>query len=193
MRKNFLDINNQCFINLLREGDDEAHELLYRLYYDKLLLVANSYLNNKEDAEEIIHDVFVKLWRKKNELTIKSSVNSYLYSMTKNFCLDHLRKNKRRLSATDNIIQSEAYINFKALSDDISTKIIEEELEHHIQQAIASLPEKCREVFTKSKVYGLRHKEISEELDISIKTVENHMTKALKHMRLYLREYLPFL
>ncbi|ETN96100.1 RNA polymerase sigma-70 factor [Zhouia amylolytica] len=193
MRKRILDINNQNFINLLKEGDIEAHELLYRLYYERLLYVANSYLNNKEDSEEIINDVFVKLWKRKNKLSIKSSLNAYLYRMTKNFCLDHLRKHKKRLSKTDNTLQLEAFVHFEALSDTASTKFIEEELGQQIQLAIAALPEKCREVFTKSKVQGLRYKEISEELDISIKTVENHMSKALKHMRLYLREYMPFL
>ncbi len=185
-----MQITNSFFIKNINEGNKEAFKILFELYYSKLLYVAQSYISNREDAEEIVQDVFVKAWKKRKNIT--SNINGYLFTVTKNSCLDYLRSKKYKLSKVTNSIQLEAFINHTALTDKNTSSIIEKELEEKIQVAIDLLPEKCKKVFIKSRIEGLKNKEISDELDISIKTVENHMSKALKHMRLHLREFLSF-
>lgn len=184
------NIKNALFIKELNSGKKRAFEALFKLYYEKLLFIASSYTLNKEDAEEIVQDVFVKVWEKRANIT--TNVNGYILKTTKNACLDYLRSKKYKLSKDNHTVKLEAVINFEALNNDASTAIIEKELENNIQLSIASLPKKCRAVFIKSRIDGLKNKEISEELDISIKTVENHITKALKHIKMSLRDFLHF-
>ncbi len=183
-------ISNSFFIKSINEGDTEAFKVLFELYYAKLLYIAQSYISSKEDAEEIIQDVFLKVWKKRKDIT--TNINGYLFKITKNLCLDYLRSKKYKLSNLNNIVQLEAFINHTALANNEASSILEKELEQVIQNSINLLPDKCKRVFIKSRIDGLKNKEISDELNISIKTVENHMSKAIKHMRLHLREFLSF-
>ncbi len=183
-------ITSSFFIKNINEGNKEAFKILFELYYAKLLYLAKSYVSNKEDAEEIVQDVFVKVWKKRKSIT--TNINAYLFKVTKNACLDYLRSKKYKLSKSNNILQLEAHINYNALSDQTSSAIVEKELEEKIKAGINLLPQKCRKVFVKSRIEGMKNKEISEDLNISIKTVENHMSKAIRHMRMHLREFLSF-
>ncbi|NER13874.1 RNA polymerase sigma-70 factor [Leptobacterium flavescens] len=183
-----VDINNAIFISLINDGDSKAFETLYKLYYNRLLHLAKSYVGNSEDAEEIVQDALLKVWKKKKKIT--TNINGYLYKITRNSCLDHLRKNKTRIGLYDNFDQKDTWINYISLKDNAASLLIEQELEKQITEAIELLPEKCRRVFIKSRIEGLKQKDISEDLNISINTVENHIAKALKHMRLHLREFL---
>ncbi len=183
-------IANCFFIKRINKGNEEAFEVLFELYYNKLLYIARNYISSKEDTEEIVQDVFVKVW--KNRKNITTNINGYLFKVTKNTCLDYLRQKKHKLNSSGNIVQLEAFINYAALSDQNAASILEKELEKKIQDSIELLPKKCKQVFVKSRIEGLKNREISDELDISVKTVENHMSKALKHMRLHLREFLSF-
>ncbi|WP_394750171.1 RNA polymerase sigma-70 factor [Spongiimicrobium salis] len=185
---NSLKIDNAIFIELLHKGDDKAFEALYELYYNRLLHVAKGYVSNLEEAEEIVQDTFLKVWKKRKK--IDANINGYLYTTVRNSCLDFLRKNKSRVRLYDSFDQKEDWINYVSLKDDVASLLIEKELEAQIKIAIDLLPEKCRNVFIKSRVEGLKQRDISEELNISINTVENHISKALKHMRLHLREFL---
>jgi len=183
-----LAINNKEFIDLINEGNVSAFEILFELYRSKLLYIASQYVTNKEDAEGIIQNVFIKIWTKKN---IQTNINGYLYSVTKNACLDFLRSKKQQLHLDNNLSQLEASINYAALSDDSASLIIEKELNEAILNSIELLPPKCKDVFVKSRIEGLKHKEISNEMNISTKTVENHITKALKCLKVSLKEFLP--
>ncbi|MDH7445622.1 RNA polymerase sigma-70 factor [Aquimarina sp. 2201CG14-23] len=183
-------IENNFFIKNLKEGNEETFKILFELYYGKLLHIAKGYVVNSEDAEEIVQDVFLKAWKKRKD--IKSNVNGYLFMITKNLCLDYLRSKKHKLSSSNTLIQLEAFINHEALTDTESSSIIEKELAQKIKLAIELLPEKCKNVFVKSRLEGKKNREISDELDISVKTVENHMSKAIKHMKVHLREFLSF-
>ncbi|GAA3583411.1 RNA polymerase sigma-70 factor [Snuella lapsa] len=187
---NFSNINS--LLSLIKNEDKFAYRVLYNVYYPKLLHIAKSYVANKEDAEEIVQDVFVKIWHKKDAIDINTNINGYIYQITRNACIDFLRAAKNRLSLEGNIEQLEAALNFHVLSDDSASNILEEELKLQILNAIDSLPDKCKHIFIKSRMEGLKNVEISEELKISKKTVEGHISKAIKHLRIHLKHYFFF-
>ncbi|WP_420601076.1 RNA polymerase sigma-70 factor [Flagellimonas sp.] len=189
---NDINIEKSTLFQLIKQGDKEAYRLLYDLYYPKLLQIAKGYITKNEDAEELVQDVFLKLWKKRYTINISSNMDGYLYSMMRNACLDFLRSKKNTLNIGDNMAQLEAALNLKALSNDTASALLVKELEQQIMKAIELLPDKCKAVFLKSKIEGLKNKEISEELQISNKTVEGHITKAIKHLQLHLKEFLYF-
>ena len=172
-------------------GDEDDFNVMYGFYRPKLFVIVNSYIPSQEDAEEIVHDVLVKLWEKKRTLKIHSNFTGYVYSMTRNACLDYLRMRKNRLSREMTMEQQEFWLNHGALADDVASSILANELENLVDTAIEELPEKCKRVFVKSRMDGLSHQEISKELQISPKTVENHITRALTQFRVALKDYLP--
>ena len=184
------DTNSAEIIRFLQSGDEKAFETVYRLYSNNLYIVARSYINDDFVAEEIVQKVFIRLWDKREQLNITSNLNGYLFMMVKNKCLDHLRKPRKIISFEDKVGQDETDINFNALQDDGVSRLIESELEQSIYKAIDFLPDACKAVFLKTKIDGLKYREAANELNISVKTVESHMNKALKHMRVYLREFL---
>ncbi|CAM4323935.1 RNA polymerase sigma-70 factor [Zobellia nedashkovskayae] len=191
MPRDYKTIKSELSTHSLNINSDAEFEFIFNLYHSKLLHIANNYVIKKEEAEEIVQEAFIKLWQKRRDLNLQpNKINDYLFIMVKNGCLDHLRKKKRQLSLHGPTQQIEDRINYNALSDDVATSIIAKELTEQIVQAIDLLPPRCKNVFVKSRVEGLNHKEISEKLQISTKTIESHMGKALKHMRFHLQEYL---
>ena len=145
-----------------------------------------------EDAENIVQDVFLVLWEKKDELEITYTLTTYLFTLVKNKCLSFLR---HKLIEEEYNLQMKEELSFKlyALESLDYSYQSETELQEVIKRALDALPERCREVFIKSRIEGLKYKEISEELGISVNTVENHIVTALKKLRIELKDYLPLL
>ncbi|MCK0132146.1 RNA polymerase sigma-70 factor [Flavobacteriaceae bacterium F08102] len=189
MKKKEIHITPENIISRLRNGEVVAYETLFRLYYSKLLHLAKNYLVYKEDAEHIVQNIFLKLWEQKEKFEHVTNVNNYLYSMCKNACLDQLKHEKIKAKYAEQISNKTA-INRAFILDEAASLLLENELESQIYKSIELLPSKCKKVFMKSRIEGLNHKEIADELGISKKTVENHITKALGHMRLQLKEFL---
>lgn len=132
---------------------------------------------SNEDAEEIVQDMFFRLWRNRNNINILTSTKSYLYTSAKNSVLNKIKHEKvKRLYASDYL-----HTNKEEFDEDDYNE--NRERLKSIEIAIAELPPKRREIFIKSKVEGLKYKEIADELQISIKTVENQMGEALKFLR----------
>lgn len=140
-----------------------------------------------------MQDVFMKVWDKIDQIDINKNVTGYLFRITRNTCLDFLRSKRHALALETNSLQQKNLLNFHALTNNTASTIIENELIILINESVQLLPEKCRLVFIKSRFEGLKHKQISSELNISTKTVENHISKAIKHLKLSLRDYLSFL
>ncbi|XOV67935.1 MAG: RNA polymerase sigma-70 factor [Fluviicola sp.] len=162
------------------------YESTFREHYEPLTRYAHSILKNQEEAEDAVQKLFIKFWEKRFELQIEN-VRAYLYRATYNTCLNEVKSKKNlRNHVSEDDVQILA-------SDDSSNNILEEELQSQIETAMEVLPEKCRQVFQLSRFEEKSYKEISEELNISVKTVENHIAKALKIMRTELSEYLPWL
>lgn len=169
-------------------GDKAIFEEVYREYYIPLCYYCLKYVENFEDAEEIVQNLFLKLWDMHGELNINSSLKAYLYRAVQNYALNYLSKKKTHEKYV--VIQGrqpyEAYENGLV-------KLEEEELRAILKLAILKLPEKRRVIFELSRFDGLKYNKIASQLSISVKTVENQMTKALKYLRVVLKEYAPLL
>lgn len=181
-----MSLPEQLHKEALTLGDITAFEMLFRTYYQPLCHYAYSFLQDKEDAEEIVQSTFLMVWEKRETLAIRTSVKPYLYAMVRNACLNVIKheKIKQRYAGEEIALAPRSY-------DGVSHAVASNELEHRIKAAMDVLPEQCRMVFKLSRFEELKYAEIAEQLNISIKTVENHMGKALKIMREQLKDYLP--
>jgi RNA polymerase sigma-70 factor (ECF subfamily) len=177
------------FASLLEKGETIAFEALFKLYYDKLTHVAKGFLVRHEDAEGVVQNVFLKLWENRVRLKNTVNMNSYLYTMTKNACLDQLKHEKVKINYLNSHYHKKLAIQRQFLKDEAASLLLKNELEQVIIKSLELLPEKCKKVFTKSRVEGLKHYEIAQELGISKKTVDNHISYALKHMRFHLKNF----
>jgi len=174
--------DNDLFI-AIRQGNKKSFETLFRAYYAPLCAFSRKYVKDPDDCEEIVQGFFLKLWDKREELEITLSVKNYLFSSIRNRCLNHIKHEKIKqeynaeiLSNTENRIES-------------SNFIMEVDLVKKIDQSIAALPDRRREIFILSREQGLKYREIADKLGISIKTVETQMGQALKELRENLKEY----
>lgn len=170
----------------------ENFEQIYKQYYPKMFAFAKNYIPANEDAENIVQDVFLSLWERKQEIVISYTLVTYLFTLVKNRCLNFLR-HKLIEEEFNSLMKEELRFKLDALESMDYSYHSEKELQEVIRRALDSLPERCREVFIKSRIEGLKYKEISDELGISVNTVENQMVTALKKLRVALKDYLPLL
>ncbi len=161
----------------------EQIDQTFREQYEGLGRYAYSILKNQDAAEDVVQKLFTTIWEKRNELEIYD-LNAYLYRSVYNLSLNEL-KSLKRTQFSDSISEKADLQH----SDKTNHSLLREELEHQIEDAMDKLPEKCGEVFRLSRLEELSYREISDRLNISIKTVENHMGKALKMMRNELKDY----
>ncbi|HBL74644.1 MAG TPA: RNA polymerase sigma-70 factor [Prolixibacteraceae bacterium] len=177
------------------KGNKKGFEILFRTYYKRLCAYAVSFVSQNDLAEDIVTDVFLKLWEKRETLNIPESVSSYLFQSVKNSCINYLNREKNRKNTiSENEIN---LLNLKIkypVSDKYPlTDLIGQELEEKIRTEIEKLPEQCREIFYLSRFEELSHKEIAEKLGISENTVKVQIYRALIKLRTGLKDYLPIL
>jgi RNA polymerase sigma-70 factor (ECF subfamily) len=172
----------------LREGNESAFEMLFRTYYKPLCNYAYSFLNDKDEAEEVVQSAFIGVWDKRSSIEIQTSMKSYLYRMVRNSCLNVIKHSKVKMQHVRHEMAGG-----EPTYENASQAVISSELEQKIREAMKELPEQCRLVFQLSRFEELKYSEIAGQLNISVKTVENHMGKALKIMREQLKDYLPLL
>ncbi len=159
-------------------------EGIFNSYYEALCIHAYKLVKDKDAAEDIVQDVFTKVWIRRDEITINTSVKSYLYRSTTNTALNYLERNKRTTTEAEDVLEG-----FVGNLPNPETQAMNNELENSIQEAIEALPPKCRVVFTLSREEGYKYHEIAKELDISIKTVENQMRIALERIRGHIKKF----
>jgi RNA polymerase sigma-70 factor (ECF subfamily) len=181
-----LDLPELQAFTALKEGNESAFEMLFRTYYKPLCNYAYSFLNDKDEAEEVVQSAFIGVWDKRSSIEIQTSIKSYLYRMVRNSCLNVIKhSNVKKQHVRHEMAGGEP------MEESASQSVISQELEQKIREAMKELPEQCRLVFQLSRFEELKYSEIAGQLNISVKTVENHMGKALKIMRQQLKEYLP--
>ncbi|HQM70532.1 MAG TPA: RNA polymerase sigma-70 factor [Bacteroidales bacterium] len=178
-------MKNQLALRI-RNGDECSFELLFRKYYVRLCGFANKFLKDPEEAREIVQDVFLKLWEKRKDIKPDDSLVSYLFMITRNKSINKLRR-KSVESKYTGILQL-VYAENREISPHES--LLANDLDNEFTVAVEKLPVKCREIFDLSRIEGLRYSEIATLRKISVKTVEAQMSKALKILRIELKDYL---
>jgi len=163
------------------EINPESFEMIYREKYVDLVRYCLQFVKERETAEEIVQDLFVYVWEKRNDIEIRTSVSSYLYKSIKNKSINYLKSKFARIEFTD----ESALFNISEFTNP-EQQYQARELEQRIDLAMKSLPEKCFDVFYLSRFSPLSNKEIASSLNITEKTVENQITIALKRIRDYL-------
>jgi RNA polymerase sigma-70 factor (ECF subfamily) len=167
-------------IKQIKKGDTHAMEKLYEKYYEPLCNFAYLFLKDTKLTEEIVDDVFINIWKKRKYLTIHSNPRAYLYRSAHNGVMSHLRKNNPGFSTYETVENSREHTT----TFSPETLMIREEIADKIVSLLDKLPVQAGLVFRMHKMDGLRYKEIAEILNISVKTVENHMGRALKIFRI---------
>ncbi|TWR28933.1 RNA polymerase sigma-70 factor [Mucilaginibacter pallidiroseus] len=179
MMCDFTKLTEEELIDLLKLDKPAAFREIYRRYWKELYAAAYKRLKNNETAEEVTQEVFTTFWHKCTEISISQTIAGYLHSSTSHLIIDQFRKEQVRARHRESfkLVYSES---------DTSTEdlILAKDLEETIAHEVNALPDKCRSVFALSRIEHKTNKEIAFELGISEKTVEHHITKALKRIRL---------
>ncbi len=183
-----MDLPADQLITTLQAGDITAFEMIFKNFYQPLCNYAYSFVQDRDEAEEIVQATFLSVWEKRNNLSIHTGVKPYLYAMVRNASLNVLKheKIKQQHAAVELAVAERS-------TESVSRTVMASELEERIFKALNKLPEQCRLVFKLSRFEELKYAEIADQLNISVKTVENQMGKALKIMREQLKDYLPLL
>ncbi len=175
----YTQLNNEELLCRVTEWEDyEAFENLFHRFYPMLCQHVYRFILCEHKAEEIVSDVFIKVWNNRHKLVLKSKVKSYLYTAVRNQAIDYLRKQVKERKINGEI--SHDYRSEYASPADL---VISKETEHIVEAAIEALPPQGRRIFRMSRDKGLKYREIAEILDISIKTVETHMRRSLIFLR----------
>jgi RNA polymerase sigma-70 factor, ECF subfamily len=170
----------------IKMGDEQAFELFFRQYYIRLCGFANKYLNDPEEAREIVQEVFTKIWEVREDINPDESLCSYLFKMTSNISINKLRHKNVESKYVE--IYKLVYVDNRDISPYES--LLSNELNDNITIALNKIPPRCRKIFDLSREERLKYSEIAVTLNISVKTVESQMSKALNILRYELREYL---
>lgn len=189
------DLSCQTLIKLEKDQhnaagglDRRGFEVLFRAHFKGLSYFALEYVKDIDIAREIVQEVFARLWEKRESIDTGSNPKSYLGTAVRNRCLNHIRDNRKF---------SPGMLELEGLGDEHQyvqqDELVTEELKQKIKEATEALPEKCREIFLLNRMENMKYQQIADELDISVKTVEAQMSKALKIMRVQLKEFMPVL
>ncbi|MBN2521253.1 MAG: RNA polymerase sigma-70 factor [Bacteroidales bacterium] len=179
-------------LSRIKLGDEKYFEVIFKKFYIGLCYFAFDYVQSKENAEDIVSGVFHKLWENRENLDKNLLIKSYLYKTIQNQCINYLRhksvKEKYKQTITNEFKMNNDLEQIG--NDDIHSNIVALELQNKINEAINSLPKQCREIFELNRFKKLKYKEIAELLNLSVKTVETQMYRALIKLREQLKEYL---
>jgi RNA polymerase sigma-70 factor (ECF subfamily) len=177
--------SSKLLLQQIKEDNQLALKSIFNSYYNSVYSSVFRIIQESNLAEDLTQEVFIRLWGKRKSIEIHGELGPYLRRMAVNEALGHIRKNKK-FAITDQVEELDKLSSYY----DAETELNYKELSTAVQAALNKLPSKCRVVFNLSRFEGLSYKEISEQLEISIKTVENQIGKALKVMRENLKDYL---
>lgn len=179
-----MDVEEKILMYRLKEGDGTAFKKIFDRYYNILYAYILEILENRLFVEDVIEDVFMTIWEKRESIELERSLKSYLLRTARNASLDFIRKKNVRENYKDRIIKriqiESTYDIFRTSG---SSSYQEKELKEVINNAIDGLPRKCKKVFKLSRNFKMKNKEIAHFLDISENTVEKHMGTALARLR----------
>jgi len=183
-----MGVNGEEILTGLQSGNEKCYRELFAEYYPQLTVFAKKYVEDLDIARDIVQDMFVWLYESRDSIKSIRSLKPYLFKSVKNRCLNYLNTKKIHQVHEAMILTSQSNVEY-----DVESKMAEVELEEKIFQVVSGLPEKCQIIFRMSRVEGKRNSEIANDLDISIRTVETQISKALKVLRSVLIHYLKLL
>ncbi len=170
----------------LKKGDELAFELIFKEHYPSLVRYATGLIGSTTEAEDLVEDCFFWLWQERETITIRKTLQAFLYSVVHNKCLNHLKKQKVNR-------KYEAYLKVHAIKMEINypeSILISKDLSGKIKEGIDKLPKQCKLIFCLSRHEGKKYEEIALMLNISINTVKKQMSRAIFKLREDLKEYL---
>jgi len=175
--------NDKDLLFRLRAGDHEAFELLYLQYSKSLYWRLRRMVKSLEEADELLQDLFVKVWEKREEIIIQQSFEAYLYRIAQRMAVDYFRKLERQSR-----MQHHVQLSIPETTESVEEYILARETQQLLDDAVAQLPEQRRRAFTLCKIEGKSHQEAAEIMNISPNTVHNHLVKAISSVKEYLEK-----
>jgi len=172
----------------IKLGDKQSLELLFHTLYPRLCAYARKFLQDTDDAEEVVQELFYSLWKNRASLDESKSLHSYLFTSVKNSCLNLIESKKCRTRYAD--MMKFMYSSGDANYNNSYHTLLANDLENDFHSALEQLPQECRKVFVLSRMEGLKYQEIATRLNVSIKTVETQMSRALTKLRLQLKGHM---
>lgn len=186
-----MDLASNEILQKIISGDEPSFEKVYHYYYPRLNYFARQYLLDAEASKNIVQDVFTELWDKRQALRSDTNLQAWLFTVTRNKSLKIISQLKSRQNYDNFIKTRQLDVNYKSLSEFDTSHLVFEELQAQIQAALEKLSPACRKIFEMSRFEDKKNREIAEELNLSIKTVEAQISKALRSLKADLKEYLP--
>ncbi len=186
-------VEDKNLIKRIKKDDGKAFEELFREYFAALHNYAAFYTGSSQIAEDMVHDVFYKIWDTRKTLNIHTSIKSYLFRSVHNNCIQYLRHLKvvKEYSKKHEARLQEALIMNRLYFETGLSKLMEKEIGDLVKEAISRLPEKTGDIFLMSRDMHMKNSEIAQKLDVTEKAVEYHITRALLILRQDLKDYLP--
>jgi RNA polymerase sigma-70 factor (ECF subfamily) len=167
------------WIEKIRHGDESAFEALFRAYYPSLCRFAAGYVDADAHARDLVQDVFLRIWERRANWTVRHSLKAYLYQAVRNRALNHVRRQNTKDDAVDDLEYTTDDAEHRTAADAYHAHTLSEE----VDEAIADLPERRRMAFLLHRRHGFTYKEIARIMDITTKTVENQIGRALQSLR----------
>jgi RNA polymerase sigma-70 factor (ECF subfamily) len=188
-----MTVTETQLIEKIKNDDDAAFKVIYNKYFPRLYYFIYEFIGLDDLTENVVQDTFATFWEKRHTFRDNINISSYLFSVAKNNCLYRLRgqRYKQRLFVSDSSGNMELEQNLKALNSVDTSVLVFYEIEQIIEKTLEELPPQCKKVFMLSRFEGMKNKEIAEELHITTKAVEGHITRSLKVFRSALKDYLP--
>lgn len=172
-------MNERKLILGLKQGDHDSYETLFRLYYVKFVNFADAIIKDRSVSKDIVQEAFIKIWANRARLDENQILENYIYVIVKRLILNYLRNTKKSESIDSDIAHSVQYDSLGG--QDLI--VIANETRSRMQNIVSRMPEQRRKVFVMSRNQGMSNRQIAEALQISVKTVERHMTLALSELR----------
>ena len=179
-------------IESIKKGDKRAFEHLFKCYYTDLCRFAGKIVKSDVIAEDLVMDVFTRIWESESKLNLTTSLSGYLFQSVHNHCINYLTRKHKRFQGLDSETTDKMFslLEDKGSPDPLGS-INFTELSSLIDKSVSFLPEECRKVFLMSRSEEMQHKEIASRLGISENTVKVQIYRALKKLRILLKDFLP--
>lgn len=170
--------DEEANVELLKQSDHNAFNTLFRSYAPKLYRFSYGYLKSADEAEEIVQDTFIKIWEKRASIDTSASFSGFIFTIAHHLILNRLRKIRNEIQCKVIVAR-----NLVPVQNETEETILHNELEKVRREALVELPPKRRIIYQMIREDGMTYKQVAEQLNISVKTVEAQMTEAIKHFR----------